>query len=168
MGYYNPIIQYGLSKFAERASSAGIDGVIVPDLPPEEARPLLDVLVVKDIYTIFLLAPTSDSKRVRTVVELSDGFVYMVSLVGVTGARDVISSDLSAFVKRVQKETDKPLAVGFGISTPYQAAQVSTIADGVIVGSALIKTISKAENPSDAAHIFVKALREGIDAGLGQ
>ena len=164
MGYFNPIMQYGISRFADRASKAGIDGVIVPDLPPEEAGPLLVTLRTKNIYTIFLLAPTSDLSRIRTVVELSEGFVYMVSLVGVTGIRDAISSDLAVFVERVRLETNKPLAVGFGISTREQAARISTIADGVIVGSALIKAISDVKLPAVAAYNFVKGLREGIDS----
>jgi tryptophan synthase alpha chain len=163
MGYYNPIFQFGFKQFTDRAADAGIDGVIVPDLPPEEAEPLIAALRVKDILPIFLLAPTSDLMRVRKVVELTEGFIYLVSLVGVTGARDDMSPDLATFVQRVHRETEKPLAVGFGISTPQQAARVSMIADGVIVGSALIKVVGTAKKPVDAAYSFVESLRHGID-----
>ena len=164
MGYYNPIIQFGLKSFADRALEAGVDGVIVPDLPPGEAEPLVKALSENDICTIFLLAHTSDAERVQTVVNISQGFIYLVSLVGVTGIREEISSDLAGFVDRVRQQTSKPLAVGFGISTPQQAARVSKIADGVIVGSALIKSLSCGEEPSAAAYDFVKTLREGIDS----
>jgi tryptophan synthase alpha chain len=163
MGYYNPIYQFGIRDFADSAAIVGIDGVIVPDLPPGEAEQLVETLSQKDICTIFLLAPTSDIERVRTVAELSRGFVYLVSLVGVTGMRDELSPDLAGFVNRVRQQTSKPLAVGFGISTPQQAAQVSRIADGVIVGSALIKTIRTGEDPADAAYTFINRLRSGID-----
>jgi tryptophan synthase alpha chain len=168
MGYYNPIYQFGIQRFAEEAARAGVDGVIVPDLPPEEAGPLLDVLRAKDLCLIFLLAPTSDTRRIRIVAELSEGFVYLVSLVGVTGARDVLSPDLTTFVERVRQVTDKPLAVGFGISTPQQAAQVSAVTDGVIVGSALIKAVASTDVPSDAAYAFIKSLREAIDTRNGE
>lgn len=167
MGYYNPIFQFGIQRFAERASTAGVDGVIVPDLPPEESAPLLDALRAQNICLIFLLAPTSDDARVRTVAQISDGFIYLVSLVGVTGARDQVAPDLATFVDRVRQVTDKPLAVGFGISTPGQAAQIATIADGVIVGSALINAIGTADSPVDATYAFVKGLRHGIDSGGG-
>jgi tryptophan synthase alpha chain len=164
MGYFNPIMQFGVAQFVDRASEAGIDGVIVPDLPPEEAGPLVEALNEKDICSIFLLAPTSDANRIHTVVNISEGFIYLVSLVGVTGARATISPELAGFVKRIRQETTKPLAVGFGISTPDQAAHIGAIADGVIVGSALIMTISDVESPAQAAHDFVKALRDGIDS----
>lgn len=163
MGYYNPIFQYGIQRFAERAASVGIDGVIVPDLPPEEAEPLIQALRVYNICPIFLLAPTSDAARLQMVAQLSEGFLYLVSLVGVTGARQALSTDLSQFVNRVRQVTDKPLAVGFGISTPTQAKQVSALADGVIVGSALIKAIGNTGDPVIQAHDFIKGLREGID-----
>jgi tryptophan synthase alpha chain len=166
MGYYNPIMQYGISEFASASAASGIDGVIVPDLPPEEAHPLLEALNVNGIHTIFLLAPTSSPERISTVVELSDGFIYMVSLVGVTGERKVVSPGLASFVQRVRQVTNKPLAVGFGISTPNQAAEVSSIADGIIVGSALVKAITGVSNPAEAAYIFIGSLRCGIDNSI--
>jgi len=162
MGYYNPILQMGIETFALRAAQAGVDGAIVPDLPPEEASGLRTALHARDLDLVFLLAPTADDARVHTVAQLSSGFVYLVSLVGVTGARDSLPAELEAFVARARAATDLPLAVGFGIGTPEQAARVARIADGVIVGSALIKTIGTSARPVEAAHAFVSALREGI------
>jgi len=165
MGYYNPILQMGLEEFARRAQAAGIDGLIVPDLPPEEADPLQSALRTRRIALIFLLAPTRDKERIELVARHSSGFLYLVSLSGVTGARDQLSPDLEAFVARARAATDLPLAVGFGISTPDHAARVARIADGVIVGSALVKTIATAQDPVAAASAFVASLRAGIDVG---
>ena len=166
MGYYNPILQMGLEHFACRAASAGIDGVIVPDLPPEESDELLLALRPRGINPIFLLAPTSDDRRIQVVAERSGGFLYLVSLTGVTGARDRLSTGIESFVARVRPLTGLPLAVGFGISTPAQAAQVARLADGVIVGSALIRAIGAADDPDEAARRFIASLRAGIDAEL--
>ncbi len=162
MGYYNPIMQFGFERFAEQAVASGIDGLIVPDLPPEEAGMLYKAATARRLDVVFLLAPTSDVQRVQTVTALSGGFVYLVSLVGVTGARESLPPDLADFVARVRAVTEKPLAVGFGIATPEQAAQVAQIADGVIVGSALVKAIGAAQHPAEAAGAFVAALRAVI------
>ncbi|HQH40076.1 MAG TPA: tryptophan synthase subunit alpha [Anaerolineae bacterium] len=163
MGYYNPILQFGLERFVAQAVASGIDGIIVPDLPPEEAGALYALATARGLDIIFLLAPTSDATRIQTVTALSGGFVYLVSLVGVTGVRDSLSPDLKDFVARVRAVTEKPLAVGFGIATPEQAAQVAQFADGVIVGSALVKEIGAAANPAGAARAFVAALRAAMD-----
>ena len=163
MGYYNPIVQFGIERFAEQAAASGIDGIIVPDLPPEEADTLHAAVSAHGLDFVFLLAPTSDAARVQTVAEKSGGFIYLVSLVGVTGARDNLPPDLTDFVTRVRRATHKPLAVGFGIATPEQTAQVAQIADGVIVGSALIKAIGPAADPVAAARTFVAALRTGVE-----
>lgn len=168
MGYYNPIIQFGIERFAAAAAAAGIDGLILPDLPPEESEPLERALAAYDIALIFLLAPTSNSARIQIVAERSEGFIYLVSLVGVTGARDEMAHDLAAFVERVRTFTARPLAVGFGISTPEHAAQVGRMADGVIIGSALIKTIGAADDPVSAAETFIAALRHGMDHPNGR
>jgi len=168
MGYYNPIVQFGIERFTEQAVASGIDGLIVPDLPPEEAGVLYAAATARGLDVIFMLAPTSDAARVQTVTELSSGFVYLVSLVGVTGARDSLPPDLADFVARVRAVTDKPLAVGFGIATPEQAAQVAQIADGVIVGSALVKAVGAAERPAEAARTFVAALRTTISASAAE
>ncbi len=166
MGYYNPIVRFGVERFARAAAEAGVDGVITPDLPPEEAEALYAAITAQGLDCIFLLAPTSDAARMRIVVEKSTGFVYLVSLVGVTGARDALPPDLAGFVARVRAATDKPLAVGFGIATPEQAAQVAQIADGVIVGSALVKTVGAAANPAAATRAFVAGLRKGMDVNI--
>jgi tryptophan synthase alpha chain len=163
MGYYNPIVQYGIDRFAASATEAGVDGVIVPDLPPEESGALAAALASRHRDLIFLLAPTSGEQRIHLVAERARGFIYLVSLVGVTGARDRVAGDLAGFVDRVRAATDKPLAVGFGIGTPGQAAQVAALADGVIVGSALIKALGDARDPVQAARAFVSSLRRGID-----
>jgi len=141
---------------------AGADGVIVPDLPPEEADELRTALHAYGLALIFLLAPTSDDERVRLVAERAAGFIYLVSLTGVTGARDQLPPDLADFVARVRRATDLPLAVGFGISRPDQAAMVAQIADGVIVGSALLRAIGDANDPIAAARAFVRHLREAV------
>jgi tryptophan synthase alpha chain len=185
MGYYNPVLQMGIESFARRAREAGVDGAIVPDLPPEEADALQNALQAHDVDLIFLLAPTSDQERVAQVVERSSGFIYLVSLVGVTGARDHLPSGLEAFCARVDSArvrsarsatTDRatvlPMAVGFGIGTPEQARQVASMADGVIVGSALIRAIGDAagagQDPASAAKEFVASLRAGIDGATAR
>jgi tryptophan synthase alpha chain len=139
MGYINPILAYGMEKFVADAAAAGVDGFIVPDLPPEEAEEFEALCQQHDVALVYLLAPTSGQKRVKLITEKSQGFVYLVSLLGVTGARTELPPDLADFVNRVRAETDKPLAVGFGIGNRKQAQLVGSIADGVIVGSALVK-----------------------------
>ena len=165
MGYYNPIFQIGLEHFADRAAAAGIDGVIIPDLPPEESDGLHSALHAQGIDLIFLLPPTSDDGRVRLVAGRTSGFLYLVSLTGVTGVRDQLPPDLESFVARIRSATELPLAVGFGISTPGQAAQVARVADGVIVGSALVKAIGASDDPAAAASAFIAGLRAGMDEG---
>ncbi len=163
MGYYNPILQMSIERLARRAAAAGIDGAIVPDLPPEESTELQAALQRHGIDLIFLLAPTTDDARVRAVAARASGYLYLVSLVGVTGARDRLPAELESFVARVRALSDLPLAVGFGIATPAHAARVARIADGVIVGSALIRAIGSADDPVAAARAFVASLRAGID-----
>jgi len=142
MGYYNPVLSYGLDRFAERAASAGVDGVIVVDLPAEEAAPLVQVCRPRGIDVILLLAPTSTDERIRKVSEVASGFVYCVSVAGVTGARERLSEGLDGFLERVRKHVDLPLAVGFGISTAAHVRAVGELADGAAVGSAVINAIT--------------------------
>jgi tryptophan synthase alpha chain len=163
MGYYNPIFQMGPGRFAERAAAAGVDGIIVPDLPPEESDALQTALRGHDIDLVFLLAPTRDSERIQLVAGRTSGFLYLVSLTGVTGARHQLSPGIESFVTRVRQVTDLPLAVGFGISTPDQAARVAQMADGVIVGSALVRAIGAGSDPIAAASDFLASLRRGMD-----
>ncbi|HHE72440.1 MAG TPA: tryptophan synthase subunit alpha [Chloroflexi bacterium] len=167
MGYLNPFLAFGLSEFAAAAAAAGVDGLIIPDLPPEEADEAQAVFDAVGLDLIFLLAPSSSPARIRMVTERSRSFIYLVSLMGVTGARGHLAPGLEAFVHRVRAATDNPLAVGFGISTPTQAAEVARLADGVIVGSALLQNIKAAPDAEEAAYAFIRALREGIDRVAG-
>lgn len=144
MSYVNPILRMGAQEFATRAGHAGVDGVIIPDLPPEEAQEIARCCDASGIHMIFLAAPTSTDARLRHIVEASRGYIYYVSLKGVTGARDTLEAGLEASLARLRRLTDKPIAVGFGISTPAQAATVARLADGVIVGSAIVERIERA------------------------
>jgi tryptophan synthase alpha chain len=170
MSYYNPILQYGEEGFAKDAVAAGVDGVIVPDLPPEEGAGLIRAARAHGLATIFLLAPTSDRGRIARVARVCTGFVYYVSLTGITGARLADTGDVADHLAAIRAATDKPVAVGFGIATPEQARAVARVADGVIVGSALVQVIERqVEAGADAAGLvraagdFVAALRRGVD-----
>jgi len=162
MGYYNPILAYGVEKFVEAAAQAGASGFIIPDLPPDEAAEMETLCEQYGLGLVHLLPPNSTPERIRFVADHSRGFVYLVAVLGITGARQEIPLELENFIQRVRAETDKPLAVGFGISTPDQAATVAQVADGVIVGSALIKVVRQAENPSGAAEQFVLGLKNAL------
>jgi tryptophan synthase alpha chain len=162
MGYINPILAFGVERFVTIATAAGADGFIVPDLPPEEAGKLEGVCQARERALVYLLAPTSPPERIRLLASRTSGFLYLVSLVGVTGAREALASHLEDFVLRARKVAHTPLAVGFGISTPEQARAVGQLADGVIVGSALIKAAGQAEDPPKVASEFVRALRAGL------
>ncbi len=159
MGYYNPILAYGLSDFVDEAAAAGADGFIIPDLPMEEAGEMERACRNRQCALIYLVAPTTPTDRIVQIAAHATGFLYLVSITGVTGARDALPENLQVFVQRVRAVTEIPLAVGFGISTPQQARSVGQIADGVIVGSALIRTVEDAPVPSSAAAKFVSALR---------
>ncbi|MCA9938690.1 MAG: tryptophan synthase subunit alpha [Anaerolineales bacterium] len=162
LGYYNPILAYGEAAYARDAAAAGVDGLIVPDLPPEEADSLVTALTAEGLVLIHFLAPTSSPDRVRTVLRQAQGFIYMVSVTGVTGARAQVSANLEQFVRQVRAQTDIPLAVGFGVSTPAQAGQIGQFADGVIVGSALINAVDVAADKPAAAVQFVQTLAAGL------
>jgi tryptophan synthase alpha chain len=160
MGYYNPILAYGEQRFVQDAADAGADGIIVPDLPPEEADSLERHASVYGLAIIHFLAPTSNHRRVRLVVARASGFIYMVSVTGVTGARGSLPNQSTRSLSDVRALTDLPIAVGFGISTPAQATRIGKQADGVIVGSALINEVDKAQNkPELAARAFVEKLQ---------
>jgi tryptophan synthase alpha chain len=159
MGYVNPMLAYGLAQFVADAVAAGIDGFIVPDLPPEEAGELEALCNEHDLALVYLLAPTSTPERIRLVAEKSKGFIYLVSLTGVTGARDQLSTGLSEFVARVRSQTDMPLAVGFGIGNGEQARIVAQLVDGVIVGSALVK---RAGESQESVRVLAVELREAL------
>jgi tryptophan synthase alpha chain len=165
MGYYNPMLAYGLKSFVEDSARVGVDGFIVPDLPIEEAGDLAALCQNRELALVPFVAPTTPDLRMVEIVHSASGFLYLVSLTGVTGERSSLPPDLKAFIERVRSKTDLPLAVGFGISTPAQARAVGAMADGVIVGSALIRTISESSQPVQAAEDFVAALRQGLEAG---
>jgi len=143
MTYYNPVFSFGLEAFCRASTKAGVDGLIIPDLPPEEGAELEKPARKQGLDLVYLLAPTSSEERIGLVAQRSRGFIYLVSLAGVTGARETLPADLEEFVGRVRKRTSLPLCVGFGISTPEQARQVAKIADGVIVGSRLIQLLGR-------------------------
>lgn len=161
-GYYNPMLAYGLERFVADAQTAGAQGFIVPDLPPEEAGDLERLVRAAGMVYVYFLAPTSSPARIATVTGRGQGFIYLVSVTGVTGARSRLQSDLAGFVARVRAGTTTPLAIGFGISTPAQAAEVGAMADGVIVGSALINAVRDADDAPTAARRFVRALRDAL------
>jgi tryptophan synthase alpha chain len=171
MTYYNLIFKYGEERFVNDAAAAGLDGIILPDLPPDEAGTLMPLAKKAGLDIIFLLAPTSTDERIKLVCKLSQGFVYYVSLTGVTGARSGVEASVRDSLAKIKQVTDKPVAVGFGISTPDQAAQIANWgADGVIVGSALVKVIEENSGSPDMlskATAFVKALKQGVLAGHG-
>lgn len=162
MGYYNPLLQYDLKKFARDAFEAGADGVIVADLPIEEADDLQDAAHAQDLHVIFLAAPTSSDERLKKIAKATRGFLYLVSLTGVTGVRAGLSEGLEDFVKRTRAVTDKPLCVGFGISNAENARRVAQFADGVIVGSALVAKFGEASNAAKNARAFIQELAAAV------
>jgi len=158
MTYFNPVFSYGLEKFCGACTSSGITGLIIPDLPPEEGPELEAVTQRRGLDLIYLLAPTSTEERIKLVAERSRGFIYLVSVAGVTGARENLPSNLETFVAKVRKVATQPLCIGFGISTPEQARQVAQIADGVIVGSRIIQFMETDESMVSVAD-FTRELR---------
>ena len=163
MTYFNPVFHYGPEEFCSACTRCGISGLIIPDLPPDEVAQLESITQSKNLDLVYLLAPTSTEERIRLVAEESRGFIYLVSVTGVTGARDALPADLEAFVGRVRKATDKPLCVGFGISAPEQARRVAAIADGVIVGSRIIQLMAAGDNLAATVGTFVSELRRALD-----
>ena len=163
MTYYNPVLQFGLACFCEVAAGAGVDGLIVPDLPPEESGELEEAARRHGLEVVFLLSPASTPARIRLVVEKSGGFIYLVSLMGVTGARRHLPPGLEAFVRRVRSFTGKPLCVGFGISGPEQARRAGQVADGIIVGSRIVELLAAGSPPYPRVTALVAALRQALD-----
>ena len=164
--YYNPLLQFGIEKLARQAAGAGIDGVLVTDLVPEEAAECAATLRTQDLDMIFLVAPTSTDERLRMVAECASGFIYAVSRAGVTGARDETSLEAEKLVQRLRRFSDLPVAVGFGISTPEQVADVWRYADAAVVGSAIVREIEAATGSSDlVARVGALARRLNTDEG---
>ncbi len=160
MGYYNPMLAYGLERFVHDALKAGADGFIIPDLPPEEAAELN--AVQNGLPQITMLAPTTSEERMETIARSAQGFLYLVSVTGITGTRAEIADGLAELVTRVRTHTSLPVCVGFGISTPEQARAVSQIADGVIVGSACVREIGESKQPVEAARQFARIFKEAL------
>ncbi len=160
MGYYNPILAFGQERFAAAARQAGADGFIIPDLPPEEAGEF--TAAAGPLPLIRMLAPTTPPERLERVAQGAPGFIYLVSVAGVTGARNSLPQGLRELVERVRRATSVPVCVGFGISSPEQAGAVARIADGVIVGSACVQAIGASQDPVAAARAFARRFKEVI------
>jgi tryptophan synthase alpha chain len=162
MTYYNPVFRYGEAAFVADALEVGVDGIIVPDLPPEEAQPLIDLTADTPLEMIFLASPTSTSARLALISEASRGFIYYVSRLGTTGVRDRLADDLRMMLERLRSSTSKPIAVGFGVSTPEHVRLVAELADGVVVASAILKLMEDLGDRADQLeHVgdFVAALK---------
>src|SRR5436190_22485965 len=147
--YFNPLLKFGEERLAGEAKQAGVDAILVTDLIPEEAQPWIEILVQCDLDPIFLVAPTTSDKRLKEIARQSRGFIYAVSRAGVTGARDQMTQDAEALVKRVRAVSDLPVAVGFGTSTPEQVRLVWRFADAAVVGSAIVREIETLDNSPD-------------------
>jgi tryptophan synthase alpha chain len=161
MTYYNPVLRFGLEEFCHKCAQVGIDGLIIPDLPPEEGQELEPITGRYDLDVIYLLAPTSTEKRIELVAEKSRSFIYLVSLTGVTGTRDKLPEELEDFVARVRKKTGKPLCVGFGVSTTEHARRIARVADGVIVGSKIVQLLEEDRSLRQVCS-FVKSLKSAL------
>ena len=170
-GYYNPIFQMGLEKFAAAASSAGADGVLITDLTPEESDDYRRILSVHHLDTIFLAAPTSTDERLEKIAACSSGFLYLISRTGVTGAKDALPEDLPALVRRARRATQLPIAVGFGISQPGHVCVLGGLADAAVIGSALVSEIEKAASITAASAALadrVRSLKAAARHGLSR
>ncbi|MFP4502169.1 MAG: tryptophan synthase subunit alpha [Candidatus Hydrogenedentota bacterium] len=167
--YFNPIMAYGAEVFARDAADAGADGLLCVDLPPEEADKYKQALDAHGLCTVFLVAPTTSEARLARIAEKCTGFIYYVSRLGVTGEQQELSADLAEALAGIKRHTDKPVAVGFGISTPEQAAKVAGMAEGVVVGSALVRHIAQlGDTPGTAAQVgeFVRQLVQAAKSSL--
>jgi tryptophan synthase alpha chain len=165
--YANPVVRYGVEAFAARAAEVGVDGVLLLDLPLEEAGPTRDVLVAHGLSPIFLLSPTTTAERVRKANGLGRGFLYAISRLGVTGVRDAVADDAKALVDRLREDATLPIALGFGLSRPEHIRDVGRYADAAVVGSALVAQIARhGQSPAlaDEVRSFVRWLREGASA----
>lgn len=148
-GAYNPFLKYGLEKIVKDALKAGVDGFLIPDLPMEESEEFQSIVNKNDMHLIYLIAPTSDNKRIKEIAKKSTSFLYYMALCGVTGVRNTLPPDLGTNLKRIQSQTNLPIVVGFGISKPEHVKQIAPLADGVVVGSAVVKIIEEKGNSKD-------------------
>ncbi|MFY9584009.1 MAG: tryptophan synthase subunit alpha [Candidatus Acidiferrales bacterium] len=169
--YFNPVLQMGLSTFADEAAAAGADGVLITDLTPEEAGEYRHAVVSRGLDTIFLAAPTSTDARLVRIAESSTGFLYLISRMGVTGAREALPEDLPALVRRARRVTSLPIAVGFGISLPGHVSILGGLADAAVVGSALVEEIERAASVDEAASAVaarIRSLKQAASQGLSR
>jgi tryptophan synthase alpha chain len=162
MGYYNPILAYGLEKFIRDAAQAGAEGFIIPDLPPEEAAEFIEAQDGAPLPLITMLAPTTPAERMQELAHNAQGFIYLVSVTGVTGARSDIPEGLPGLIKRIRQHSSVPVCVGFGIGTPEQAKAIGSIADGAIVGSALVRAIEASQTPVETAKNFATSFSQAL------
>ena len=164
MGYLNPFLNYGMERFAQDAADAGIDGIIIPDLPPEEAPPYQAILAAQDIHLIPLLAPTSTEARIEQACKQASGFIYCVSVTGVTGARSELSDVVEGLARRIREHSDLPILVGFGVSRQEHVENIARFADGAVMASAMLDSVSKVptEEAAETAAQFIRGLR-GVD-----
>src|SRR6185295_4430683 len=162
MGYFNPMLAYGLERFIHDAREAGADGFIIPDLPMEESDEFVGAMHASPLPLIQMLAPTTPNERMEMIARNAKGFVYLVSVTGVTGERKSISEGLGELIARVREHTSVPVCVGFGIGTPEQAKEVGRMADGVIVGTACVRTIGSSETPVETAKQFAAEFRNAL------
>jgi tryptophan synthase alpha chain len=160
MSYYNPLHHYGLNKIVNDAANAGVDGFIVPDLPPEEAVSFIALARKRGLSTVFFIAPTTRPSRMETIAAASTGFIYYVAITGVTGARSVIPASYREHIRQAKALTDTPICVGFGISTSGQVRAISQSADGVIVGSAIINKINECVDHPDCVRMVANYVEE--------
>jgi tryptophan synthase alpha chain len=158
--YFNPVLQLGVERFAERAAAAGIDGVLITDLTPEEADDFVKVMRRAKLDTVFLVAPTSTPARLRAVAKVTRGFVYVISRRGTTGQREDVPAEVRTLVQRVRRLTRLPVAVGFGISRPEHVASLRGVADGVVVGSAIVECCERAGHGAAAVEAAAHLARE--------
>jgi tryptophan synthase alpha chain len=163
--YYNPVLQMGLERFAQRAAAAGVDGVLITDLTPEEAGDYRHIIAAHGLDTIFLAAPTSPDERLALIAKASSGFLYLISRTGVTGVKDSLPEDLPVLVRRLRSVTSLPVAVGFGISLPGQVSVLGGLADAAVVGSALVEEIERAATPEAAVTAVAARVRLLKEAG---
>ncbi len=166
MGYYNPIYNRGVDRFISDAQAAGVDGLIVVDLPPEEDDELCLPAQKAGLNFIRLATPTTDDKRLPTVLRNTSGFVYYVSITGITGAAEAAADAVGPEVARIKAKTDLPVCVGFGIRTPERAAEIARVADGAVVGSAIVERIGRGDAPADVL-AFVRSLADAARAARG-
>ena len=163
MGYYNPVLKRGIPKFFSECSDAGVDGVIIPDLSPEESDRFLDSAREHNISVIFLVAPNTTDERIRLISELSTEFIYCVALYGVTGTRASLPDSLQKYLKNVRQISGRKVLVGFGVSSAESARRLAPLADGIVIGSAFVKRAKEVENSLNSLRKFFREIRESLN-----